>query len=160
MILVQRNEKAVVHFEMIRLLLLLAVFLLQAPACFAQRKATPAPTLWPSFFTTYTYLTYSIVDNSSGAIPIAARGVGGTLTLSPDGTYQKHLTLTANGSTMPFDQTGRFTFSGDHINFSYTDKKGEPRTDQGSFLLRNTILTLTIQGFPAGNYSTYTLRAQ
>jgi hypothetical protein len=140
--------------------LFLAVLLLTAPVALAQRKPVPTLKLPPSFFTTYTYLTYTILDKSSGPTPIAARGVGGTLTLNPDGTYQKHLQLTNAGSTMSFDQTGRFTFSGDQISFSYTDKKGEPRTDQGSFRMRNNLLTLTIQGFPAGNFSTYTLRAQ
>ncbi|UOG76523.1 copper resistance protein NlpE [Hymenobacter tibetensis] len=125
-----------------------------------QFLATPDPRQRTSFFATYTYLTYAILDKGSGPTPIAARGVGGTLTLNPNGTYQKHLILTANGSTIPFDQTGRFTFSGNKISFFYTDKKGESRTDQGSFLLRNRLLTLTIQGFPAGNYSTYTLQAQ
>ncbi|MBC8085327.1 MAG: hypothetical protein H7Z21_19185, partial [Hymenobacter sp.] len=64
------------------------------------------------------------------------------------------------GTPMSFDQTGRFTFAGDQIRFSYTDKKGVAHTDQGSFRLRNNLLTLIIQGFPAGNYSTYTLRGQ
>lgn len=146
---------------MIRLLFFLAGLLAFAPsATLAQRAASSAPKLKPSFFTTYSYLTYDILDKSSGPAPIAAKGVGGTLTLNPNGTYQKHLQLANAGSTMSFDQTGKFTFSGNQISFSYTDKKGQPRTDQGSFRLQNNLLTLTIQGFPAGNYSTYTLRAQ
>ena len=146
---------------MIRLVFILACLLCGAPAAtVAQRAAAPTPKLQPSFFTTYSYLTYDIVDKASGPTPIAANGVGGTLTLNPNGTYQKHLQLASAGTTMSFDQTGRFTFSGDQISFSYTDKKGQPRTDQGSFRLRNNLLTLTVQGFPAGNYSTYTLRAQ
>ncbi|WP_375436476.1 hypothetical protein [uncultured Hymenobacter sp.] len=145
---------------MIRFLFFLACLLFGASsATLAQRAAAPVPTLQPSFFTTYTYLTYAILDKASGPTPMAAKGVGGTLTLGPDGTYQKHLQLANAGTVMSFDQTGRFTFSGDQISFSYTDKKGQSRTDQGSFRLRNNLLTLTIQGFPAGNYSTYTLRA-
>ena len=143
-----------------RYFVLLIGLLLSAPAVLAQRKPTPAATLKPSFFTTYTYLTYSILDKESGPIPVAASGVGGTLTLSPDGTYQKHLTLTVNSNAMPFDQTGRFTFTGNKITFTYNDKKGQPRTDQGTFSLRNNLLTLVIEGYPAGNSSTYTLRAQ
>lgn len=139
---------------------LLISLLLSAPAVLAQRKPAPAATLKPSFFTTYTYLTYSILDKESGPTPVAASGVGGTLTLSPDGTYQKHLTLTVNQNPMPFDQTGRFTFAGNNITFTYTDKKGQPRTDQGTFSLRNNLLTLVIEGYPAGNSSTYTLRTQ
>jgi hypothetical protein len=143
-----------------RYFVLLIGLLLSAPTVLAQRKPAPAATIKPSFFTTYTYLTYSILDKESGPIPVAASGVGGTLTLSPDGAYQKHLTLTVNQNPMPFDQTGRFTFAGNKITFTYTDKKGQPRTDQGTFSLRNNLLTLVIEGYPAGNSSTYTLRAQ
>ncbi|MBO0356359.1 lipocalin family protein [Hymenobacter sp. BT186] len=144
----------------LRYLLLCIGLGLSAPAVLAQRKAAPVAALKPSFFTTYTYLTYSILDKESGPAPVAASGVGGTLTLRPDGTYQKHLTLTVNQNPMPFDQTGRFTFTGNKITFTYTDKKGQSRTDQGTFSLRNNLLTLVIEGYPAGNSSTYTLRAQ
>ncbi|UOQ76667.1 hypothetical protein MUN84_19415 [Hymenobacter sp. 5516J-16] len=61
---------------------------------------------------------------------------------------------------MRFDQDGRFTFAADRISFSYTDKKGQPRTDQGRFQLRNGLLTLVMAGYPEGNQSTYTLRQQ
>ena len=145
---------------MLRFFAFLACLLLGAPTVRAQRATPPAPKLKPSFYTTYTYLTYSISDKGSGPAPISARGVGGTLTFRPDGTYEKHLQLANGGTTMSFDQTGRFIFTGDQITLSYADKKGEPRTDQGSFRLRSNVLTLIIQGFPAGNYSTYTLRAQ
>ncbi|GAA3995648.1 hypothetical protein GCM10022408_02740 [Hymenobacter fastidiosus] len=122
-------------------------------------KITPPAT---SFFTTYTYLSYAIVDRETKATPIAARGVGGTLSLHPDGTFQKRLTLQGNGGTIHFDQDGRFTFTGTQITFTYTDAKGQPRTDQGSFRLQPAVqlLTLTLVGFPAGNQGIYTLRAQ
>ncbi|RPD44911.1 hypothetical protein DNI29_19620 [Hymenobacter sediminis] len=126
----------------------------------AQRSSPAVPRLAPSFFTTYTYLTYSILDKATSPTPMPAKGVGGTLTLRPDGTYQKRLTLSINGGTMPFDQDGRFTFAGNRISFSYTDKKGQARTDEGTFQLRNGLLTLTMAGFPAGNQSIYTLRQQ
>jgi hypothetical protein len=112
-----------------------------------------------SFFTTYTYQSYAILDKASSPVPLAAKGVGGTLQLRPDGTYQKRLTLAGNGTTMRFDQDGRFTFAADSIRFSYT-KNGQPRTDRGTFRLRNGLLTVTITGFPAGNQSIYTLRMQ
>ncbi|WBO85432.1 hypothetical protein [Hymenobacter yonginensis] len=140
-------------------LLLLAGLLLAAPAAQAQRRAA-VPRLAPSFFSTYAYLTYTILDKGTSAAPMAAQGVGGTLTLRPDGTYQKALTIAGNGGTMRFDQTGRFRFTADRIAFTYTDKKGQPRTDEGTFRLTNGILTLTILGYPAGNQSVYTLRAQ
>ncbi|ALD20537.1 hypothetical protein [Hymenobacter sp. DG25A] len=139
--------------------LLLALSATTAQAQPAAPKATQyvaRPT--PSFFTTYTYLSYSILDKATSPDPMPARGVGGTLTLRPDGTYQKHLTLAMNGTTMPFDQAGRFTFAANHISFSYTDKKGQPRTDEGIFQLRNGMLTITLQGYPATNQSIYTLQ--
>ncbi|MCA8829741.1 hypothetical protein [Hymenobacter pini] len=112
----------------------------------------------PSFFTTYTYQSYSILDKGSSSTPMAAKGVGGTLRLNPDGTYQKRLTLAGNGSTLRFDQDGRFTFAADSIRFVYS-KNGQPRTDRGTFRLRNGLLTITLAGFPAGNQSIYTLTA-
>jgi hypothetical protein len=142
----------------LRVFLLALLLGVETPAAWAQRATKPVPKLTTSFFTTYTYLSYSILDKGTSPEPMAAEGVGGTLTLRPDGTYQKRLTLSANGRVMPFDQDGRFTFSGDQITFSYTDRKGQPRTDQGRFLLRNGLLTLTILGYPTGNKSVYTLR--
>lgn len=147
---------------MMRFLLPFLSLLLVCSAANAQAQQTtkyvarPAP----SFFTTYEYLSYSILDKATSPDPMSARGVGGTLTLRPDGTFQKHLTLAMNGGTMPFDQEGRFTFSGNRISFSYTDKKGQPRTDEGTFELRNGVLTITLQGYPATNQSVYTLRQQ
>lgn len=142
--------------------LLLALLLGSAPAAWAQRNAAPIPKVAPSFFSTYTYLSYTIQDKGTSAEPMAARGVGGTLTLRPDGTYQKRLTLAGNGTTMAFDQDGRFTFAGDQITFTYTDKKGQPRTDQGTFRLQPAarLLTLTLIAYPAGNKGVYTLRVQ
>ncbi|GAB3237499.1 hypothetical protein GCM10027346_29130 [Hymenobacter seoulensis] len=141
-------------------LLLLGALSLSSFTSLAQRTPTAVPRLAPSFFTTYTYLTYAILDKGTSPTPMPAKGVGGTLTLRPDGTYQKRLTLAVNGGTMPFDQDGRFTFSGNRISFTYTDKKGQPRTDEGTFQLRNGLLSLTILGYPAGNQSLYTLRQQ
>jgi hypothetical protein len=157
---------------------LLALLLLTSFPSFAQRaqsaaKASPAPAARPaapvkitapaaSFFTTYAYLSYAIIDKETRSAPMPARGVGGTLSLHPDGTYQKRLTLEGNGGTLHFDQDGRFTFSGQQITFSYTDSKGQPRTDQGTFRLQPAVglLTLTLIGYPAGNQGIYTLKAQ
>ncbi|TGD82498.1 hypothetical protein [Hymenobacter wooponensis] len=144
----------------LRVFLLALTLSIATPAAWAQRPTKSVPKLATSFFTTYSYLSYSILDKGTSPEPMAAQGVGGTLTLRPNGTYQKRLTLSANGGVMNFDQDGRFTFTGDRISFSYTDKKGQPRTDQGRFQLRNGLLTLTIDGYPAGNKSIYTLRQQ
>ncbi|MBT9394524.1 hypothetical protein KLP40_15240 [Hymenobacter sp. NST-14] len=113
-----------------------------------------------SFFTTYTYLSYAILDRESSPRPLPAQGVGGTLTLQANGTYQKRLTMSANGGTMRFDQDGRFTFTPGHIRFTYPDKTGRSRTDEGTFQLHQGQLTITLNGYPAGNQSIYTLRAQ
>jgi hypothetical protein len=142
--------------------LLLLALLLGSSGAQAQCAAAPIPKVAPSFFSTYTYLSYTIQDKATSAEPMAARGVGGTLTLRPDGTFQKRLTLAGNGGTMSFDQDGRFTFAGDQIKFTYTDKKGQSRTDQGTFRLKPAarLLTLTLIGYPAGNKGIYTLRVQ
>ncbi|MCR5889373.1 hypothetical protein LRS06_16680 [Hymenobacter sp. J193] len=132
----------------------LALLLFASQTHAQQAPASPKA----GFYTTYEYLTYAILDQSAGPEPVAAQGVGGTLTLRPNGTYQKRLTLAANGTTLHFDQDGRFAFTADHITFIYTDSKGQPRTDEGTFVLRNGLLTLTMQGFPAGNQGIYTLR--
>lgn len=153
---------------MYRFLLLGAtsLLLLSGPAAQAQQPAqapaaAKAPVLGASFFTSYTYLSYSIVDKETSAKPMEAKGVGGTLTLHPDGTYQKRLQLSGNGGVMNFSQDGRFTFSGDQITFTYTDSKGQPRVDQGAFRFqpKARTLTLTLIGYPAGNKGIYTLRA-
>ncbi|MCB2378984.1 copper resistance protein NlpE [Hymenobacter sp. BT635] len=132
-----------------------------APAAAQKPKPKAAPVLTASFFRSYTYLSYAIVDRETSAKPMAAQGVGGTLTLHPDGTYQKRLQLSGNGGVINFSQDGRFTFSGDQITFSYTDGKGQARTDQGTFLFqpKARTLTLTLIGYPAGNKGIYTLRA-
>lgn len=142
------------------LLLLLAGLLLAAPEASAQVGPKAPPRLAPSFFSTYAYLRYTILDKGTSPTPMAAQGVGGTLSLRPDGTYQKAMSIAGNGGTMRFDQTGRFRFTANRIAFTYTDKKGQTRTDEGTFQLVNGILTLTILGYPAGNQSVYTLRAQ
>ncbi|QIX60398.1 hypothetical protein HER32_04025 [Hymenobacter sp. BT18] len=141
----------------LRILFSFLALLLFASSARAQQAPAAAKA---SFFTTYEYLTYAIKDLSNGSEPMLARGVGGTLTLRPDGVYQKRLTLAANGTQMRFDQDGRFAFAGDRITFTYTDSKGQPRTDQGTFVLRNGLLILTVQGYPAGNRGIYTLRGK
>ncbi|MBC6699212.1 hypothetical protein [Hymenobacter sp. BT190] len=143
-----------------KLFLLLAGALLTAPAALAQSRPAATARPAPSFFSTYAYRTYTILDKATSPTPMAASGVGGTLTLRPDGTYQKALTIAGNGGTMRFDQNGRFRFTADRIAFTYTDKKGQARTDEGTFRLANGLLKLTILGYPAGNQSVYTLQAQ
>ncbi|TGE25046.1 hypothetical protein E5K00_07570 [Hymenobacter aquaticus] len=147
-----------------RLLLFSALLLATVggrPAQAQQRTQPKSAVLSASFFRSYTYLSYAIVDTETSAKPMLAQGVGGSLTLHPDGTYQKRLQLAGNGGTMSFSQDGRFTFSGDQITFRYTDSKGQARSDQGSFVFqpKARTLTLTLIGYPAGNKGIYTLRA-
>lgn len=120
--------------------------------------AAPAKAV-STFFTTYEYLGYAILDQETSPQPLPARGVGGTLTLQPNGTYQKRLTVTTGSGPVNFSQDGQYTFSGNHISFTYTDKQGKPRTDQGTFLLQRGLLTITLEAYPVGNQNIYTLRA-
>ncbi|RSK29611.1 hypothetical protein [Hymenobacter metallilatus] len=134
-------------------------FLGATPLLPSARPPQSIPRKSPSFFATYTYLTYAILDKGTSPTPLAAKGVGGTLQLRADGTYQKRLTLAGNGTTLRFDQDGRFVFAADSIRFLYT-RNGQPHTDRGVFRLRNGLLTITLAGFPVGNQSIYTLRMQ
>lgn len=136
------------------------VLLALLPLAAVAQRPRPATTSSASFFATYTYLTYAILDKGTSPAPLPAKGVGGTLLLRPDGSYQKRLTLAGNGTTLRFDQDGRFTFAGDQIRFVHADNNGNSRTDEGTFRLRNGLLTITLNGFPAGNQSIYTLRRQ
>ena len=120
----------------------------------AQRQAPAAAVSPASFYTSYTYLGYTILDRGLGPKPVAARDVGGTLTFAPDGTYRKHLTV--GGSV--FDQQGRFVLRGNQIELSYTNAQGQARQDRGTFTLRNRVLTLRMEAYPAGNVAIYTLQ--
>ena len=87
--------------------------------------------------------------------------MGGTLLLRPDGTYEKHLSIVANGAPHYFNQTGRFTLAGDSIRFAFTDLKGSD-IQRGTFRFDTATrhLTLTILGYPTGNKGVYELVAQ
>ncbi|MBT2556687.1 hypothetical protein J7E24_02745 [Hymenobacter sp. ISL-91] len=150
--------------NLLRSLLPLLYLLLAALPLAARQPARalplPRPVAPAPFFGTYAYLSYTILDRESSPEPLPAQGVGGTLTLRPDGTYQKRLTLTANGGLMRFDQDGRYTFTSGRIRFTHTDKNGRPRTDEGTFRLAKDQLIIVVAGFPVGNQSTYTLQRQ
>lgn len=140
--------------------LLLVLLLAAGPIRVGAQSATsPVPAAAP-VYTTYTYLTYAILDKGTSPRPLPAKGVGGTLTLRPDGTYQKRLTLAGNGTTQHFDQEGHFSLTPGRIVFIHPDASGTSRTDAGTFRLTGKLLTITLEGYPAGNQSIYTLRAQ
>ncbi|KAA9339304.1 hypothetical protein F0P96_01370 [Hymenobacter busanensis] len=126
----------------------------------AERAAAPAAVATPSFYATYRYRSYTI--HSAGQEPVAATGVGGTLTLLPSGVYEKHLQLTGANGPMSFDQRGRFTLSGDNISFLYLSSQGDPKADNGTFRFdpKKQTLDITIEGFPAGSKGVYSLSAQ
>ena len=46
-----------------------------------------------AFYTTYRYTAYTVYDFTENQPPTKVPGVGGTLTLRPDGTYDKRLSL-------------------------------------------------------------------
>ena len=121
-------------------------------------RAQTAPL--PSFFSTYTYQAYTVYDTTSADEPTVVRGVGGTLTLRPAGTYAKRLSITGNNGPMVFRQDGTFTLSGDSIRFAFRDQKG-PDVQRGTFrfIPATRHLTITILGYPAGNRGVYELQA-
>ena len=111
---------------------------------------------------TYNYTAYTVVDLTEGEPPTQVPGVGGTLTLRPDGSYAKRLSITPrSGATRHFDQDGRYTVTGDSIRFAFTDSKGAD-VQRGTYRLdpRGRALTITILGYPTGNRGIYELLAQ
>ncbi|WP_151087827.1 hypothetical protein [Hymenobacter baengnokdamensis] len=121
----------------------------------------PAPGLPVAFYTTYSYTAYTVVDLTTGEPPTSVPGVGGTLALRADGTYDKRLSLLM-GDSGPrfFTQHGRFTTKGDSIIFRFTDLKG-PDVQRGTFryVAATRRLTITIDGYPKGNKGVYELLA-
>ena len=120
-------------------------------------RAQTNPVL-PSFFTTYSYTAYTVYDTTSPDPPTQVRGVGGSLTLRPDGTYEKHLSIVAPSGPYYFNQKGKFTLTGDSIRFAFTDLKGADE-QRGTFQFDPATqhLTLTILGYPVGNKGVYEL---
>ena len=120
--------------------------------------APPPPA---AFYTTNSYVAYTVVDRTTGEPPTQVPGVGGTLALRADGTYDKRLSLLL-GDSGPrlFAQHGRFTTKGDSITFRFTDLKG-PDVQRGTYRYepRTRRLTITILGYPAGNQGVYKLVA-
>jgi hypothetical protein len=108
----------------------------------------------------YRYTGYTVFDAESPNAPTSVRGVGGTLTLQPDGTYAKRLSLALGTRTIPFSQDGTYTLAGDSIRFVFRDQKG-PDVQRGTARLDSMgrRLTLTILGYPAGNQGVYELEA-
>ena len=121
----------------------------------------PAPRLPAAFYTTYSYTAYTVYDHTTGDPPTEVQGVGGTLALRADGTYDKRLTLLL-GTSGPryFTQRGSFTTKGDSIYFKFTDLKG-PDVQRGTFryVPQTRRLTVTIAGYPPGNQGVYELVA-
>ncbi|MCC3155472.1 hypothetical protein Q3A66_20620 [Hymenobacter sp. BT770] len=114
----------------------------------------------PPFYSTYHYTGYTVYDNTSTDPPTEVRGVGGSLTLRPDGTYEKHLSIVTPSGPHYFNQSGRFVLAGDSIRFAFSDLKGAD-VQRGTFQFNpaNKHLTLTILGYPTGNKGVYELVA-
>ena len=133
--------------------LLLLPLLAQTAWC---QQAAPLPT----FFSTYHYTAYTVYDTTSTDPPTEVRGVGGSLTLRSDGSYEKHMSIVLPSGPHYFNQTGRFVLTGDSIRFAYTDLKGSD-VQRGTFRFvpATQQLTLTILGYPTGNRGVYELVA-
>lgn len=121
----------------------------------------PGPKLPVAFYTTYSYTAYTVYDHTTGEPPTAVQGVGGTLALRADGTYDKRLSLLL-GRSGPryFTQHGRFSTKGDSIYFKFTDLKGSD-VQRGTFRYEpgTRRLTISIAGYPPGNRGVYELIA-
>ncbi len=130
-----------------------------APVLLHTARAQVAPSL-PSFYTTYSYTGYTVYDTTSPDAPTQVRGVGGSLTLRPAGTYEKRLSIVGPQGPMYFKQNGAFIITGDSIRFAFTDLKG-PDVQRGTFQFDPATrhLTLTILGYPVGNKGVYDLVA-
>ena len=133
-----------------QLLLLLSLL----PAIARAQPVSP-----PSFYTTYHYTGYTVFDTTSPDSTVV-RGVGGSLLLRPNGTYEKHMSIVAPSGPYYFNQTGTFTLTGDSIRFAFTDLKGSD-VQRGTFRFEpvSRHLTLTILGYPTGNKGVYELVA-
>ena len=129
------------------------------PAVSNPTAAQPAAARQP-LAGTYRYTAYTVFDAESPNEPTAVRGVGGTLTLRPDGSYAKRLSLALGTRTIPFSQDGTYALAGDSICFTFRDQKG-PDAQRGTARLDSVgrHLTLTILGYPAGNQGVYELEA-
>ncbi|RAK69427.1 hypothetical protein [Hymenobacter edaphi] len=137
----------------------------QAPTA-APPAPLPPPTAPPADSSlqcaTYAYLSFLIYDAESGPEPIVAEGVGGTLTLHPDGRFEQRLRIGLAPQTTVFERSGAYQLlSGNALRFSYLTKQNQPRTDRGTYRYdaRQGALVITIEGFPAGSRSVYTLVA-
>ena len=115
----------------------------------------------PAFYTTYTYTAYTVYDYTTDEPPTQVQGVGGTLALRADGSYDKRLSiLLGDSGPRYFTQHGRFTTKGDSIFFDFTDLKGHD-VQRGTFSYTATTkqLTIAIAGYPTGNKGIYELVA-
>ncbi|MGI4734771.1 MAG: hypothetical protein ACRYG7_06275 [Janthinobacterium lividum] len=115
----------------------------------------------PAFYTTYTYVAYTVYDHTTDDPPTQVRGVGGTLALRANGTYDKRLTiLVGNSGPRYFTQHGRFSTKDDSIFFKFSDLKG-PDVQRGTFryVPGSKKLIIRIVGYPPGNYGDYELVA-
>ncbi|MDO7852054.1 hypothetical protein [Hymenobacter convexus] len=123
-------------------------------------SAAQTPPGQPSFYTTYTYTGYTVYDTASVGPPTQVSGVGGTLTLRPNGTYEKRMSIVASGKPYYFNQTGTYKLAGDSIRFAFTDLKGAD-VQRGTFRFEPATqrLSITIFGYPAGNRGVYDLVA-
>ncbi len=139
----------------------LLLALLAAMACVSTRPPAANPVASP-LANTYNYTAYTVVDLTEDTPPTEVQGVGGILTLRPDGSYAKRLTITRPGSAiLRFNQDGRYTISGDSIRFAFTDSKGAD-VQRGTYQRgpQGQALTITILGYPTGNRGIYQLQAQ
>ncbi len=116
----------------------------------------PAAKMPVQFFSTYAYSVYVIVYKGEVT---NTRGVGGTLSLGPDGSYQKRLEIAGPYGNYHFDETGHYRLDGKKITFEYTNSKGEKASYNGTynFNLKALSLTLILNQEPTGDREVFGL---
>ena len=92
------------------------------------------------FYQTYTYQSYVI---NYGGESFNTKGVSGTLTLGPNGTYESELKIPGPYGTNYFRKSGKFCLDGDQIAFNYSDSEGE-HVMKGTYAFSLSGLQLTL----------------
>jgi hypothetical protein len=125
------------------------------------RSAAKAPATPPRKpYGKFTYTTYVVIDKAVGdGKPVPVRGVRGSLHLGPDGSYAKKFVLPGPQGPNYFNETGRYTLSGNKIEFKYVGSDTQPITYGGTFKFhpKAQALALLLNQKPNGSREVYGL---
>lgn len=93
------------------------------------------------FYQTFTYTSYVINSQKYGNTN--TKGVGGSLMLGTNGSFDSELTFPGPYGRNSFKKSGTFCLDGDQIVFNYTDSDGK-QTMKGTYAFSLSGLQLTI----------------